>query len=478
MSSIQHIRLSELNGILAAVIKDRFALQRFWVVADVTSHSYKAETKIHYFELVEKDPHSRDFIAKIAGKAWGTGSMHISDFEKNTGQQFTNNINVLVQVAVEYHAVYGLSVNVLDIDTNFTLGLLQQQREATLLRLVTANTFISKSGDGYRTRNNALQLHLVVQKIALISSSNSAGSEDFRHTLEHNPFGYAFRVDDYFAIVQGENNYKQFLAKLIEIYTSGIAYDAVVITRGGGAQIDFLIFDNYYIAQAVAKFPIPIITGIGHQKNVSIADLMAHTATKTPTKAAEFIIAHNRGFEERLLQAQKTIVIKSQQLFSVEFQQLSYLNHSILNGTHKVINLQKDRLAAAKQALVNTTKTVLYNRKNTLVGISAKIVSRPSIVLYNRINDLKTITSNLTTFNGQYLKNKKGQLGHHASLVKMMAPENILKKGYAIVKINDKIISNADGIAIGDTIDVLLGDSELKTTVQQKINYNGSNPDL
>ncbi|WP_431244478.1 exodeoxyribonuclease VII large subunit [Flavobacterium sp. P21] len=137
--------------------------------------------------------------------------------------------------------------------------------------------------------------------MAVISASNSAGNEDFRHTLRHNDFGYSFQADDYYTVVQGDNNAKLFLNKLIEVYSSGIPYDAIIIIRGGGAQSDFLIFDNYQIGRAVAKFPIPVITGIGHQKNVSIVDLMAHTSTKTPTKAAEFIIAHNRSFEMRSL---------------------------------------------------------------------------------------------------------------------------------------------------------------------------------
>jgi exodeoxyribonuclease VII large subunit len=215
--------------------------------------------------------------------------MRIEEFEKNTGQAFTNNLHVLVQVSVDYHALYGLSVSVLDIDSNFMLGILEQQRNATLERLVKENDFIQKEGDGYSTYNSQLKLAAVIHKVAVISSSSSAGNEDFRHTMQHNDFGYVFQIDDYYTVVQGDNNAKLFLNKLIEIYSTGIPYDAIVINRGGGSQSDFLIFDNYNIGRAVAKFPIPVITGIGHQKNVSITDLMAHTHTKTPTKAAEFI---------------------------------------------------------------------------------------------------------------------------------------------------------------------------------------------
>jgi exodeoxyribonuclease VII large subunit len=286
MISQHYIKLSALTDMIHDAITDRFAGQTFWVVADITNHSYKADKKIHYFELVEKGETGSVITAKILGKSWGTGALRISEFEKNTGQAFSNNLHVLVQVSVDYHPLYGLSFNVLNIDTNFMLGILEQRRNATLKRLVEQNDFIKKNEDGYSTLNSLLRLPIVIQRVALLSASNSAGSEDFRHTLEHNDFGYRFEIDDYHTIVQGDNNAKLFLDKLIEIFTTGIPYDAVVITRGGGSQSDFLLFDNYNIGRAVAKFPIPVITGIGHQKNVSIADLMAHSNTKTPTRAA------------------------------------------------------------------------------------------------------------------------------------------------------------------------------------------------
>lgn len=468
MGSEKHIKLSELNNKINDAITDRFKGQTFWVVADITNHSYKADKKIHYFELVEKGITSNNIVAKIIGKAWGTGSMHLSDFEKNTGQSFTNNINVLVLVSVDYHPLFGLSLNVLDIDTNFTLGILEQQRNNTLRRLVQENDFISKEGDGYITRNNQIKLRAVIQRVAVISGSNSAGHQDFRHTLENNDFGYVFEIDDYPTIVQGDNNAKLFLDKLIEVYSSGKSYDAVVITRGGGAQSDFLIFDNYNIGRAVAKFPIAIITGIGHQKNVTIVDIMAHTQTKTPTKAAEFIIAHNRNFEQSILSLQKNIVIKSQQLFLLNYQSLSNLKSTISNSIKDLISGHKDALTAINQSTINISKSILYKEHRLLVNLTHQVLSRPRIILYNRINDIDNTINNLKTFTNQYLRNQKGYLGHYNSSIRMMAPENILKKGYAIVKVNDAVTSNADAIQVGDTIDVVLADSIFKTTVKEK----------
>lgn len=473
MDEKKHIKLSQLNGIIQDTIKNQFSTITYWIVADVTNHSYKADKRYHNFDLVEKDSNSNNIIAKISGKAWGNGSVAISDFEKNTGQKFTNNINVLAQVAVEYHPLYGLSVNVIDVDTNFTLGVLEQRRNETLRRLVVQNNYIQKIGDNYQTRNTLLKLNSVIQRIALLSSANSAGSEDFKHTLEVNNFGYIFFIDDYHTIVQGENNSKLFLNKLIEIYSSNIQYDAVVITRGGGAQTDFLIFDDYEIGRAVAKFPIPIITGIGHQKNTSIVDLMAHTQTKTPTKAAEFIIAHNRNFEQNILSFQKSIVIKSQQMFLHNFQSLGYLNSSIVNNTRDIIAKRKDDIVAVNQVTINSSKSILFNNRKQLLQTTSQILSKPKIILYNRINDIKNTIQNLKTFTTLYQKNKIGYLGHYVSIIKMMSPENILKKGYAIIKVNNEITSNPDDLKVGKDIDILLSNTIIKSTVKQKTKYDG-----
>jgi exodeoxyribonuclease VII large subunit len=470
----QHIRLSELNGKINEAIHAAFNALTFWVIADVTNHNFKQQSNYHHFELVEKDPDSNDLLARIAGKAWGTGSQKIAQFEATTGQRFTNNINVLVNVSVEYHRVYGLRVNLNDIDPNFTIGLLEQQKRATLERLVANNSdFIQKVGDHYLTRNNRLPLPRVIQHIALISSKTSAGSEDFKHTLLNNDFDFKFSIDEYYTAVQGDANADQLLASLIAVFQSQKAYDAIVITRGGGAQSDFLIFDNYSVARAVAKFPIPIITGIGHQKNETVVDLMAHTSTKTPTKSAEFIIAHNKSFEESLLAMQKNIVIKTQQLFSVYFRALTNTNSIIVNQSRHLMSNHKDDLVRINQVTINTSRRILGKRQQDLISTTSMLLSKPKVILYNRIKDIDTTIHNLKVFQSLYLKNQKGYIGHYVSLIRTMSPENILKKGFAIVVAHNKIVGNGDEISVGDDIDIILSATRLTTEVKQKTKNHG-----
>lgn len=470
----KHLRLSELTSQIEEALKSVFSSRAFWVIADVTSHTYKRDKNYHYFELVEKDVDSNNILAKVSANAWGSGSTKIAQFERLTGQRFTNNIQVLLYVTVEYHASYGLKLNVNDIDPNFTLGALEQQKQLTLFRLLNENPDrIKKVGERYHTHNQGLPLNRVIQRIAVISSNASAGWEDFKDSLKKNQFGYQFQIDDYNCKVQGVGNEDMVAGKFIEVFNSKKPYDVVILTRGGGAQTDLLLFDTYKVGRVIARFPIPVITGIGHHKNETIADLMAHTATKTPTKAAEVIIAHNRAYEDAMLAFQKSIIIKTQQLFSVHMQSLANLNSVIVNQTRNIVNSRKDDLVRVNQITVNHTKSILFSKHRELTAVSSQISSKPRIIVQTKLNDLNNIIGNIKSFNGAYLKLQRGYLGHYVSVVKMMSPANILKKGFAIVKVDGEITSDVEEVKVGETISIILSDKEIKSTVKSKSNYNG-----
>ena len=441
------LRLSELASKIQGVLDSSFGDLTFWVVADLTNHSYKPQTNYHYFELVEKDAASSKILAKFHGKAWGNASINISNFEKVTGQKFTNSIQILVQVAVQFNSSYGLQLNLLDVDVNFTLGKFQQQRELTLLKLVTDNpSFIQKTGDQFFTRNSLLTFKKVLKSIAVISSSTSAGYQDFIHTLQNNSYKYKFDIAEYFTLVQGDSNAKLIIAKLIEIFSSEVKYDAVVIIRGGGSETDFLLFDNYDLCKAIAKFPIPVITGIGHQKNESVADLMAHTSTKTPTKAAEFLIEHNKKFEDLILVLHRSILINAQQLMAI--------NHQ--------------RLAVLKSYLIRDLLTLLNHHKRKLAVQSSTITLHPSLIISSHKKDLTNLSLQLVKINRNYFAAKNQSLLHYTSLVRVMNPQTILNRGFALLRINGDIVHHYEDIQVGNELSIQLANSEIITTVKSK----------
>lgn len=471
MHMFSSIKLSELTGQIQQTLNNAFASQTYWVVADVTNHSFYSQKGYHYFDLVEKDVQGGGIVAKVSAVAWGTGAERIREFEIVTGQQFKNDIHVLVRVAVSFHQIHGLQITLLDIDTNFTVGLLEQQKQATLLRLVTTYPeFIRLSGNRYITRNNQLQMNQVIQRIAVVSSGNSAGYQDFIHTIRNNHFGYSFQVDNYFTVVQGEAQAELVQQRLIDIYNSGIAYDVVVIIRGGGAQTDFLLFDTFLVGRAVARFPIPIITGIGHQKNETIADLMAHTAVKTPTKAAEMIIAHNRMFEEKLTQLRQQIIIRSQQLFSRNLQVLSSLQGGIINTTKDLITAQKENVVAHQHTIAQAAKGMLANKKQDLSAVSGTLLLKPRMVVTKRQNDIAMTIAALQSSGRLYFQRKNSQIAHYVSLCQLMDPAHILKRGFAIIHHNGKIVGNAASISEGAGIEIQMSDARMKATINSKTN--------
>ncbi|TDW96179.1 exodeoxyribonuclease VII large subunit [Dinghuibacter silviterrae] len=446
------LTLSQLTSAIKDSLSQHFGPSTFWVKGEVTSHTFKPDKRYHYFELVEKDPLTNRIKAKMRASAWGEGSLAIDRFQQETRQRFTNNIDVLLQVRVEFHEVYGLQLTVLSVDGAYTLGALERQRQAVLDRLVRENPeSIWKIGDRYVTANKQVAMNRVLQRIALVSSETSAGREDFRHTLETNLSGYRFLIDDYFTVVQGEHNAAQVLARLAGILESRKPYDCVVIVRGGGAQTDFLIFDDHDLGLAVATYPIPIITGIGHQKNETITDLMANTPRKTPTEAAEFILQRNRDFEEELARKQKNIVVYAQQLLAGRDRMLLQINADIISHS----------------------KEVIFNGRRKVLTAASGLGSALRILFDHRKTDLRLSKERLGLVAGLNLKKEAGSLNHFASVIKLVSPENTLKRGFVLVKSGDRIIPSGEALDKGDAVDMIFHDKTVSAIVESKTDRNG-----
>lgn len=474
MPELNHLKLSDLTRKIASAITDAFANQSYWVVADISDHKYYGEKGHHYFSLIEKAPNSQNIIAKIAATSWSQGSERIRNFERITGQAFTTGIHVLVRVTVSYHEVYGLKTTLVDIDPNFTIGQLEKQRLETLQKLlVTFPEFIRKVGDAYITKNKQLQLNPVIQRIAVITSLNSAGYLDFQHTLDTNPFGYQFKTDTYYAAVQGIDNARDIYQRFIDIVESKLEYDVVVLIRGGGSQTDFLIFDTFQLGEIVARFPIPVITGIGHLINETIVDLMAHTPLKTPTKVAEFIISYNRSFEDEIIELQKNIVIKTQQFINLDAQRIHHLQSFVVNRTRDTITHHRELLVRFQQTTSHQSVEILHVEKEKLMWLITHLTTKPALILSNKQTDLKNHVGNFHLFTQKYFANMKGYLAHHTTIMRMMSPESILKKGFALVYQEGKIISNPKKLKAGNRITVVLSKAELITEIKEKKDRDG-----
>jgi exodeoxyribonuclease VII large subunit len=295
----QHLRLSDLAALIDQTLYSKFGPNTFWVKAETSDIKNYFDRQYCFLTLVEKDANST--IAKMDAVIWRQQYHIIKDFSKATGISFDKNISLLMRVQVGFNAQYGLRLQILELDSGFTLGAIELQRQATLMQLVEKNPkTISLVNGAYVTLNAKLTLPMVLQKIALITAPGSDGERDFKHELMHNALGYYFEVDSYLTQIQGKDADKAILGQLDLILNIGKKYDLVAIVRGGGSQLDFSAFDTYDLGLKIATFPIPVVAGIGHERNVSIADLMCFSSLKTPTKAASFIIEHNSIFEQQI----------------------------------------------------------------------------------------------------------------------------------------------------------------------------------
>jgi exodeoxyribonuclease VII large subunit len=480
MSSTQPgIRLSEFTALILQTLEDRFAGQTFWVIAEISNLNHYARTHTFYFHLIEKEEGSGQIKAEVSAVAFSQAAYEIEGFEQLTGQVFKNGIQVLINVSVNYHPVHGLKVNLNKIDASFTIGQLQQQREATLAKLLADNPDAVKLIQGrYHTRNQEVPLPFVIQNIAVISSENSAGLQDFRHTLTENSFSYQFEIRLFQTLVQGDEQGKQLVDRLIEIFRAEKKYDIVVIVRGGGAQTDFLMFDAYPLARAVARFPIPVITGLGHQKDVSVCDLMAHTALKTPTKAAEFILAHNRNFEENIVQFQHQILIRSQQVLIREKERIALTNQQIQRATGLLISKHSEFLNSTRQKVISQSTGLVYIHARNLNLLSRQMSTRPALIVGKAKHDLSSYTKELQASLTRFTQKQENYLGHYKTVFKLLSPATTLKRGFALVLDQGRILTDATNIKKGDSVQVYLNGSELDVTITKKQKNNGDQFDL
>lgn len=378
---MQAINLSQLLYKIDETLQSQFGYQTFWIKAEITDVKKYESKRWCFLKLIEKK--DTEIIAEMKATAWSQGYVFIEQFERLTQQHFANGLQIICKVKVKYSIKYGLSFDVLEIDNSFALGQIELQKQATLKRLVDeSNGQITKDDEHYFTPNKKLKLPIVIQKIALITAQNSDGQRDFNNELLNNNYGYAFEVDEYLCQIQGDNAHENIIKQFEQIFARNIQYDCVVMVRGGGSETDFKPFEQYELAKLVANFHLPVFTGIGHDRNTSIVDLMARQL-KTPTKVAAHIVEHNFMFENNLLYQ--------------------------LNQIEQNVHLKIER---SKQSIINLKR-----------------------------------------------------------LLMSFDPNNILKKGYAILKVNNVIVSNPSLLKIGDEIETIIKDKTLKSVIKN-INKN------
>ena len=274
------VTLYELNALVRSVLEQTMS-DAYWLEAEL-SEARLASNGHFYVEFVEKDSSGRSFIAKARGTIWARTYHTIAPlFEHATGERLRAGMKVRVQVTVSFHELYGYSLNVIDIDPTYTLGDMARRRREILEQL---------EADGILHDNQELELPSLLKRIAIVSSAGAAGYGDFCNQLENNDYGLAFHLQLFPAVMQGEHVEESVLAALAAIADEADRWDCAVIIRGGGATSDLSDFDSYHLAAAITQMPLPVIVGIGHERDETVLDHVAHLSLKTPTAVAAFLI--------------------------------------------------------------------------------------------------------------------------------------------------------------------------------------------
>ena len=340
----------------------------YWVCAEIASMSVRGHC---YMELVEKAENGI-LAAKVRATCWNNVYNLLSAyFVQETGQSLHVGLQVMLEVSVEFHAVYGLSLNVWNIDPTYTLGDLAKQRQATIQQLTE---------DGVMDLQKALQIPSLPRRVAVISSADAAGYGDFCDQLKHNRFGFKFHVQLYPAVVQGDTAARSVVQALNSIAALEEEWDVVVIIRGGGASTDMSCFDDYNLASHCAQFPLPIIAGIGHTRDVSVVDMVVHTSVKTPTAAAEWLIERVAKQVERVGSLMLRLQRTTQNAVSREKNRLLLYEQQIFNAVRGKAVRERGKLDLWMKTIELHSPERIFKMGYSLTMVNGKLVRSQSEV--------------------------------------------------------------------------------------------------
>lgn len=428
------LTLLELNNMVSEVIDSSFT-HSYWLSAEV---SEVRENRGHcYLEFVQKDEFSNSLIAKARGVVWHNKWMLLRPcFEQTTGQPLSAGMMLLVQVKLSFHSLYGYTLTVNDIDPTYTLGDIAKRRREIISKL---------KEEGIDQMNKELELPRLLQRIAVISSATAAGYGDFCDQLNANEKGLVFYTRLFPALMQGDGVESSVIAALDAVMNDVLEWDVVVIIRGGGSVSDLSGFDTLRLAEHVVQFPLPVITGIGHERDDTVIDMVAHTRVKTPTAAAELLIHHQ--------EAELSLVDDFSDRIT------GYVERRLADERNR-LNLIVGRMPAIY--------TLFHQRQqNRLMQITSLIHRDIVGILQTDKNKLDLITARLPLQVNARLQNEQHRLKLISLRLRAVDPVNILKQGYSITQVGGKSLRSVSQLKKGDEMVTFLADGKVVSEVTE-----------
>ena len=429
------VTLKEFNCLVKDIV-DNYMPGEYWVEAEIFNISVQRSSGHCYLELVQKDTATQKITAQAKANIWCNTYLKISGkFEQATGNRLAAGMKILFLAKASFHQVYGYALNILDIDPTYTLGDRERRRKEILDRL---------TAEGIIDLNKTLQIPVVPQRIAVISSSTAAGYGDFCNQLNSNVYGFKFTVGLFQSPMQGDATEKGVISALDSIHSQLQDWDVVVIIRGGGATSDLDCFDSYPIAENIANFPLPVIVGIGHERDVTILDYVANKRVKTPTAAAELII-------QQMLEA---------------LMELNSLGERLTNCVTFMLEKEKTRLRLIIQRLPSLYAVMKERQTAKLDNMMSRIGNGIRRDCTEKSHTLDNSSIRLRNALSALIVQAKYKLKLIEEHIDNADPKRILSKGYSLTLQNGHAVTRADMLKDGDVITTHFADGNVKSIVK------------
>lgn len=448
------LSLFELNSMVRAMLQHTLA-DCYWVAVEI-SEMRVASNGHCYLEFVQKDVASGSLVAKARANIWRQNYVMLSTtFERATGQRLTSGIKVMVCVTVSFHELYGFSLNVIDIDPTYTLGDLAQRRREIIRQL---------EEDGVMDLNKELSLPRVIRRVAIISSPTAAGYGDFCNQLDQSGFDFDYKL--FSAVMQGDHVEQSIISALNDIALDQEAWDVVVIIRGGGATTDLNGFDSYLLAANVAQFPLPVLTGIGHERDDTIIDLVAHTRLKTPTAVAAFLIDRRGNELVQLQQLQERLVKAVQVRLQAEQTQLDALTQRCTYAAQGQLSDANQRFLRLSHRFQLASSRYMAAQQTQLMRYASRIEVCVQANLQRERQRQLLYPSRIRLAIDRILQQAHQQQQLLQRSIHFAGPDRILAMGYSITRINGKAVRDASALKPGDKIETTLQHGTVHSVVE------------
>ncbi len=427
------ITLFELNKMVSSAVASAFPGE-YWVEAELME--IRVSRGHCYMELVQKDVFSSALVARASAKCWRSSWARVSEkFVKATGDEPQKGMKLLLRAAAEFHPAYGFALIVSDIDPAYTLGEMAQRRQETIRKL---------RAEGVYDLQRALALPVFCQHIAVVSSATAAGYGDFCNQMNNNEYGFAFRLTLFPAVMQGEQTVQSVINQLNEIARLQGKFDCVVIIRGGGSTADMSAFDSLELAENVANFPLPVITGIGHERDECVVDLVAFYKAKTPTAVAAYLTEQLLAAANRVERAQK----------------------SVINSANILLERHASRLQRLSAAVMSGANMMLERHVSRLQRLSAAVKSGTLIYCSKAENKVNLMDMHINNALQARLLAEKHRLEMLSQRLAGLDPRRMLERGYTLTAVGGHIIKEAKGLVSGDEIETFFADGRVKSIIK------------